>query len=165
MLMVPNSLMKNQMNQKPQSVVSSFWIVFRVELPILGEWLVLATQKVSRLNVNWPLLRFQIWYSSKIFWVRKQKHVHLHAIMVVVAQLVRALDCGSRGRRFETGLPPFKNPSRNRGVFFLRASTCIDLLFSMNLTLKFTKIIHFRQSSNSQIIQKIPIISSEMKPH
>ena len=25
---------------------------------------------------------------------------------VVVAQLVRALDCGSRGRRFETGLPP-----------------------------------------------------------
>ena len=38
--------------------------------------------------------------------------------MVVVAQLVRALDCGSRGRRFETGLPPFKNPSRNRGFFF-----------------------------------------------
>ena len=28
--------------------------------------------------------------------------------MVVVAQLVRALDCGSRGRRFETGLPPTK---------------------------------------------------------
>lgn len=26
--------------------------------------------------------------------------------MVVVAQLVRALDCGSRGRRFEPGLPP-----------------------------------------------------------
>ena len=23
-----------------------------------------------------------------------------------IAQLVRALDCGSRGRRFETGLPP-----------------------------------------------------------
>ena len=38
--------------------------------------------------------------------------------MVVVAQLVRALDCGSRGRRFETGLPPKKNPSRYRGVFF-----------------------------------------------
>ncbi len=28
--------------------------------------------------------------------------------MVVVAQLVRALDCGSRGRRFEPGLPPVK---------------------------------------------------------
>ncbi len=26
--------------------------------------------------------------------------------MVVVAQLVRAPDCGSGGRRFETGLPP-----------------------------------------------------------
>ena len=26
--------------------------------------------------------------------------------MVVVAQLVRALDCGSRGRRFEPVLPP-----------------------------------------------------------
>ena len=26
--------------------------------------------------------------------------------MVDVAQLVRALDCGSRGRRFEPGLPP-----------------------------------------------------------
>ncbi len=26
--------------------------------------------------------------------------------MVVVAQLVRASDCGSEGRRFETGLPP-----------------------------------------------------------
>jgi hypothetical protein len=27
--------------------------------------------------------------------------------MVVVAQLVRAPDCGSGGRRFETALPPF----------------------------------------------------------
>ena len=27
--------------------------------------------------------------------------------MVVVAQLVRALDCGSRGRGFESRLPPF----------------------------------------------------------
>ncbi len=28
--------------------------------------------------------------------------------MVVVAQLVRAPDCGSGGRRFETDLPPIK---------------------------------------------------------
>jgi hypothetical protein len=27
--------------------------------------------------------------------------------MVVVAQLVRAPDCGSGGRRFEPGLPPW----------------------------------------------------------
>ena len=29
--------------------------------------------------------------------------------MVVVAQLVRAPDCGSGGRRFETDLPPITN--------------------------------------------------------
>ena len=28
---------------------------------------------------------------------------------VVVAQLVRALVCGTRGRRFEPGLPPIKS--------------------------------------------------------
>ena len=33
----------------------------------------------------------------------------LSSNMVVVAQLVRALDCGSRGRRFEPGLPPHVN--------------------------------------------------------
>ncbi len=38
--------------------------------------------------------------------------------MVVVAQLVRAPDCGSGGRRFETDLPPKKTkPFRNEGLF------------------------------------------------
>ena len=37
--------------------------------------------------------------------------------MVVVAQLVRALDCGSRGRRFETGLPPHKKAFRFERLF------------------------------------------------
>ena len=37
--------------------------------------------------------------------------------MVVVAQLVRALDCGSRGRRFETGLPPIKKSLFERKGF------------------------------------------------
>ena len=32
--------------------------------------------------------------------------------MVVVAQLVRAPDCGSGGRRFETDLPPEKKASQ-----------------------------------------------------
>ena len=41
------------------------------------------------------------------FWMNQYKKVFLHPLyMVVVAQLVRALDCGSRGRRFEPGLPP-----------------------------------------------------------
>ena len=39
--------------------------------------------------------------------------------MVVVAQLVRALDCGSRGRRFETGLPPNKKLSIYLKAFFV----------------------------------------------
>ena len=42
--------------------------------------------------------------------------------MVVVAQLVRAPDCGSGGRRFETALPPRFKPSRNRRFF------CLDIL-------------------------------------
>ena len=42
--------------------------------------------------------------------------------MVVVAQLVRALDCGSRGRRFETGLPPNKTPRETEGFFFIMIS-------------------------------------------
>ena len=39
--------------------------------------------------------------------------------MVVVAQLVRALDCGSRGRRFEPGLPPKKKALPDGGAFFM----------------------------------------------
>ncbi len=41
--------------------------------------------------------------------------------MVVVAQLVRALDCGSRGRRFETGLPPHKTFKTCFEGFFMPA--------------------------------------------
>ncbi len=37
--------------------------------------------------------------------------------MVVVAQLVRAPDCGSGGRRFETDLPPKQNLQGNLEVF------------------------------------------------
>ena len=39
--------------------------------------------------------------------------------MVVVAQLVRASDCGSESRRFESGLPPkFKPPKNWRFIYF-----------------------------------------------
>jgi hypothetical protein len=43
--------------------------------------------------------------------------------MVVVAQLVRAPDCGSGGRRFEPGLPP-RTPDIFRGFCFI-LFTCI----------------------------------------
>ena len=39
--------------------------------------------------------------------------------MVVVAQLVRAPDCGSGGRRFETGLPPLSKASQKWEAFFV----------------------------------------------
>ena len=38
--------------------------------------------------------------------------------MVVVAQLVRASVCGTEGRRFEPGLPPWTKPVLRR-VFFV----------------------------------------------
>ena len=37
------------------------------------------------------------------------------ANMVVVVQLVRTLDCGSRGPRFKFGYPPHSPYGRNRG--------------------------------------------------
>ena len=39
--------------------------------------------------------------------------------MVDVVQLVRALDCGSRGRRFEPGLPPKKTLVNYQSFFLL----------------------------------------------
>ena len=45
--------------------------------------------------------------------------------MVVVAQLVRALGCGSRGRRFEPGLPPKEKLSELFGNFFCSFSVVI----------------------------------------
>ena len=49
---------------------------------------------------------------------------------VDVAQLVRALDCGSRGRRFEPGLPPKKIKPLQRG-FFIFIVRCILSNFSL----------------------------------
>ena len=39
--------------------------------------------------------------------------------MVVVVQLVRTPDCGSGGRRFESGLPPKLSPQEIEGFFVL----------------------------------------------
>ena len=43
--------------------------------------------------------------------------------MVVVAQLVRAPDCGSGGRRFETDLPPLRDSFES--LFFMGLTNCI----------------------------------------
>ena len=46
--------------------------------------------------------------------------------MVVVAQLVRAPDCGSGGRRFETDLPPQNKRAYQFGKPFLVYKVFID---------------------------------------
>ena len=43
----------------------------------------------------------------------------LRSQMVNVAQLVRAPDCGSGGRRFKPGLSPMKMLPRSGSIFFL----------------------------------------------
>ena len=43
--------------------------------------------------------------------------------MVVIAQLVRASDCGSEGRGFEPHWPPEIKPSKREGFFIFRLST------------------------------------------
>ena len=39
--------------------------------------------------------------------------------MVVLAQLVRASDCGSEGRGFEPHIPPFNKRAPKKGAFFV----------------------------------------------
>ena len=59
--------------------------------------------------------------------------------MVVVAQLVRASDCGSEGRRFEPGLPPKTKKDfllEESFFIFLLAKTRKNTYLCQNLTLK-----------------------------
>ncbi len=71
-------------------------------------------------------LKIHVISSKNIFHnKRKQKKLYICTLKntVDVAQLVRALDCGSRSRRFESGLPPEKLvkttvPDRYRTVVF-----------------------------------------------
>ena len=55
--------------------------------------------------------------------------------MVVVAQLVRALVCGTRGRGFEPHLPPKeKSPARKCRVFFCRhPSSLLERIATKNI--------------------------------
>jgi hypothetical protein len=47
----------------------------------------------------------------------KFNSLFLRSLTVVVAQLVRASDCGSEGRRFEPGHPPFLKSLRTPKAF------------------------------------------------
>ena len=59
--------------------------------------------------------------------------------MVVVVQLVRTPDCGSGGRRFESGLPPKSKPSIYRGFFCCSdyLTTCCRITSILNLIQQF----------------------------
>ena len=54
--------------------------------------------------------------------------------MVVVAQLVRALVCGTKGRRFESGLPPIKKAFQFLKGFFsiIQLTSEMLVLFILN---------------------------------
>ena len=66
--------------------------------------------------------------------------------MVVVAQLVRAPDCGSGGRRFETDLPPQKTKGLQQcspffyGLYPTARNQNMNLLTG-RLTLKFSYLV------------------------
>lgn len=56
--------------------------------------------------------------------------------MVVVAQLVRAPDCGSGGRRFETDLPPRSKRSYVSKTFFLYPKKVYSFEYTFSFNLK-----------------------------
>ncbi len=57
--------------------------------------------------------------------------------MVDVAQLVRALDCGSRGRRFKSGLPPIILAlDFYPGLFISKTLDVIQFRLGLTLTYK-----------------------------
>jgi hypothetical protein len=80
--------------------------------------------KIERKSLNRPfqktrLLRYK--FANRIINIKKKYYLCTTLKMVVVAQLVRASDCGSEGRRFESGLPP-KTPQM-RGFLFSETKT------------------------------------------
>ena len=58
----------------------------------------MSSYLLKTVNFKYSVFNFEAMHKKNYLCVRLE--------MVVVAQLVRALDCGSRGRRFEPGLPP-----------------------------------------------------------
>ncbi len=69
----------------------------------------------------------------KIFALYELKTYFCITNTVGIAQLVRALDCGSRGRRFEPDyLPASKGFSVMRGFFFVCSLLNLDKDFSGN---------------------------------
>jgi hypothetical protein len=77
--------------------------------------------------------------------------------MVVVAQLVRAPDCGSGGRRFETDLPPLRDSFES--LFLWGLTNCIlqksEYKFKNDLHLNIRKIDHFWHAFLAEIHSRL----------
>jgi hypothetical protein len=65
---------------------------------------------------------------------------------VVVAQLVRASDCGSEGRGFEPHLPPIKKPELKDSGFFIFTMLGEACCFAQRGELKCLVLILFNNS-------------------
>ena len=79
--------------------------------------------------------------------------------MVVVAQLVRAPDCGSGGRRFEPGLPPKIKGLFFRPFFVSILSFKIIFTFDNNYFNSFTNPIKYYKMKNYLKKSKLSISS------
>ena len=69
------------------------------------------------------------------------KVIYLRAQMVVVAQLVRAPDCGSGGRGFESHLPPFRKPFHLEGLFLCFLAQLLSVLGELHMLLVYVIVL------------------------
>ncbi len=63
--------------------------------------------------------------------------------MVVVAQLVRASDCDSEGRRFEPGHPPQKILNPGLGFLFRFTFLCNSIIISLLFALRLYGVLYY----------------------
>ena len=75
--------------------------------------------------------------------------------MVVVAQLVRALDCGSGGRGFESHHPPFRKPFHLEGLFVFVTLNLIQGLYYLMKPLGSKQLNNFKLYSTVNLISNL----------
>ena len=113
--------------------------------------------KIERKSLNRPfqktrLLRYK--FANRIINIKKKYYLCTTLKMVVVAQLVRASDCGSEGRRFESGLPP---KPRTSGVFYFvlfHHQNCYSLAVRSLLQLFFFTNFQFPENHRLSFYEK-----------
>ena len=61
----------------------------------------------------------------------------MHLFDYQLFNVVRAPDCGSGGRGFETHLPPHRKPRSNAGFFYARKSVAVLVRSNFNLCFEY----------------------------